>query len=364
MKVPFVDLKAQYLPIRKEIDDAIQHVIEKDLYVGGKAVSKFEAEFANYIGVDHCISCANGTDAIEIALKALGVGPGDEVIVPALTWISTAGAVSNVGAEPVFVDVLPLERTIDHELIEEKLTPRTKAIIPVHLYGLPARMAEISALAKRNDLKIVEDCAQAHGSEINGEKGGSFGDIATFSFYPSKNLGAFGDGGAITTKDARLAELCRRLSNHGQLERHDHRLIGRNSRLDSIQAAVLSVKLRYLDGWNNRQIEIAKAYSENLKRVICPTVPVEYRHVFHLYVIQSEHRGGLIKRLEDAQIGYGIHYPKPLPFVESYTYKNHKEGEFPVAERLCKEVLSLPMYAELSTKQINSVFESLNSFNI
>ncbi|MEM9339621.1 MAG: DegT/DnrJ/EryC1/StrS family aminotransferase, partial [Bacteroidota bacterium] len=273
MSIPFVDLNAQYQSIKSEVDHAIASVFETTSFIGGEPVRKFEEDFAQYLGANHCVSCANGTDAIEIALKALGVGPGDEVIVPALTWISTAGAVNNVGAAPVFVDVLADERTIDPSLIVPKITDKTRAILPVHLYGLPARMKEIKAIAVKHKLRIIEDCAQAHGAEIDGHKVGTMGDIATFSFYPSKNLGAYGDAGAIVTNDSELAERCKKLSNHGQLVKHDHQIIGRNSGLDAIQAAVLNVKLSYLDEWTKTRGCIASQYDSLLKEVLTPLVP-------------------------------------------------------------------------------------------
>lgn len=350
MNIPFVDLKPQHQAIKNEIDHAIQSVIEADLLVGGAAVEKFEKEFAAYQSVEYCVGVANGSDALEIALKALGIGVGDEVIVPALTWISTAGAVSNVGAEPVFVDVLEDEKTLNPSLIEERITERTKAIIPVHLYGLPARMTEIMSIAQKHELKVVEDCAQAHGAAINGKKVGTFGDVATFSFYPTKNLGAFGDGGAIVTSDRTLSQRMRQYSNHGQLEKHDHSIIGRNSRLDTVQAAILSVKLKYLDSWNAERNQLATMYGKGITDAICPVVPAGFKHVFHLYVIQSTERDILKERLEKGGIGCAIHYSKPIPFLEAYEYKNHTIGEFPIAEKLCREILSLPMWVGLGSK--------------
>lgn len=359
MSVPFVDLNAQYLSIKPEIDAAIQAILDNTTFIGGSEVATFEHEFAAYVGVEHCIACANGTDAIEMALKALGIGQGDEVIVPALTWISTAGAVSNVGAEPVFADVLPGERTIDPAEIKRKITSKTKAIIPVHLYGLPARMPDILAIAKSHNLKVIEDCAQAHGAAIDGKAVGTFGDVATFSFYPGKNLGAYGDAGAVVTNDKPLAETIRRLANHGQLSKHDHKIIGRNSRLDTLQAAILLVKLRHLEAWTEQRIAVAKRYDEQLKGVTLSMVPQGYRHVYHLYVIETPDREALIKRLKSEEIGCAIHYPVPLPFVEAYRYKGHKSGDFPVAEKLCSEILSIPMYAEMGDREILEVSKYL-----
>ncbi len=360
MAIPFVDLQAQYLSIKEEIDKAIHSVINGGSFIGGKVVSNFEHAFAEYIGVDHCIGCANGTDALEIALNALDIGAGDEVIVPALTWISTAEAVSNVGATPVFVDVLETERTIDPFQIEERLSPKTKAIIPVHLYGLPARMNELLSIAQKHNLKIVEDCAQAHGASIAGRKVGTFGDIATFSFYPTKNLGAYGDGGAILTRDEVLAEKCRRLTNHGQIDKHDHQALGRNSRLDTIQATILRVKLTHLDSWNEKRKMFAEAYDERLDQVLKPFVPNEYNHVFHLFVIQSTERDRLKDALQKHDIASLIHYPNPLPFLKPFDHLGYENGDFPVAEKLCREVLSLPIYSEMENSMVEKVCEIIN----
>ncbi|MEQ9467095.1 MAG: DegT/DnrJ/EryC1/StrS family aminotransferase [Ekhidna sp.] len=357
MSIPFVDLKAQYESIKHEIDAAIASVIDETAFIGGEVIKDFEKDFARYVGVKYCIGVANGTDAIEIALKALGIGEGDEVIVPALTWISTAGAVNNVGAEPVFVDVLEEERTIDPELIEGKITSKTKAIIPVHLYGLPARMDQILAIARKHNLKVIEDCAQAHGAKISERQVGTFGDIATFSFYPGKNLGAYGDAGGIVTDDDNLAEICRMLSNHGQLKKHDHRIIGRNSRLDTIQAAILKAKLPHLEKWTEGRIQVAKWYAEKLAGIVKPSIPENMRHVFHLYVVQSEKREELISRLKEVNIGCAIHYPTPLPHLKSYSYQRRKIGDFPVAEKLCSQILSLPMFAEMSEDEVDWVCE-------
>lgn len=362
MSVPFVDLKAQYLSIKDEIDEAIQHVLDTTQFIGGQIVKDFEESFADYVGVDHCVSCANGTDSLEMALKALGVGEGDEVIVPALTWISTAEAVNNVGAEPVFVDILQDEFTIDPTLIEDKITSKTKAIIPVHLYGLPARMPEIMAIAKKHNLKILEDCAQAHGASIDGQKVGTFGDISSFSFYPGKNLGAYGDAGAMVTNDSELALRLKQQANHGQLTKHDHRIIGRNSRMDTICAAVLSVKLRHLEKWTEQRIAHARKYTALLQTVQKPVVPEGYRHVYHLYVIQSDNRDELMAKLKAADIGCAIHYPSALPFVEAYKYKSHSTSDFPIASHVTERILSLPMYAEMR-EGVEEVCHLINKFD-
>ncbi len=361
MHIPFVDLNAQYQSIKQEISKAIDTCIQNTSFIGGTGVTDFEDDFAQFIGTPHCVACANGTDAIEIALKVLGVGEGDEVIVPALTWMSTGGAVNNVGADPIFVDVIENERTIDPRQIEKKITNRTKAIIPVHLYGLPARMDEVMQIAEQHNLKVLEDCAQAHGAKHKGRTVGTIGDIATFSFYPGKNLGAYGDAGAIVTSDPTLAERCRMLTNHGQLKKHHHRIIGRNSRLDTIQAAILKAKLPQLNDWIEGRNKVAHWYTKELNSVGKPIIPEGSDHVFHLYVVQSRERDELIRRLKEKEIGYGIHYPTPLPHLACYHYKNHKRGEFPVAEKLCGEIVSLPMFPELRKEQVSVVSEVVNS---
>jgi dTDP-4-amino-4,6-dideoxygalactose transaminase len=355
MSVPFVDLKAQYLSIKLEIDAAIASVLDQMTFIGGNEVEAFNEEFAAYVGTKHSIGCGNGTDAIEMALQALGIGFGDEVLVPALTWIATAGAVVNVGAKPVFVDVLADERTIDPALIVGKITPKTKAIIPVHFYGLPARMPEIMAIARKYNLTVIEDCAQAHGASIDGQRIGTFGDVATFSFYPGKNLGAYGDAGAVVTNNDKLAETISRLANHGQLSKHDHKIIGRNSRLDTMQAAILRVKLRHLEKWTEQRIEVAKQYSTKLSGVKTPVIPAGFRHVFHLYVVQSDHRDALMQSLKEKNVGCALHYPTPLPHLPAFSYQNCQMGSFPNAEKLCNEILSIPIYAEMGAKEIEKV---------
>jgi len=362
MSVPYADLKAQYLSIKSEIDQAIQDCIDQTAFIGGKMIKAFEDDFRIFSKAEYCVGCANGTDALEIALKALGVGVGDEVIVPASTWISTAGSVNNVGAEPVFVDVLEDERTMNPELIEEKITEKTKAIIPVHLYGLPARMKEIMEIANRHHLKVIEDSAQAHGASIDGKPIGTFGHVATYSFYPGKNLGAYGDAGGITMNDESLAKTCKMMTNHGQVIKHQHEIIGRNSRLDTIQAAILKAKLPYLSEWTEKRIAVANRYRELLKGVKTPSIPEGYRHVFHVFAIQSENRDEVKKRLDEAQIGNTIHYPNPLPHVPSYAYKGHQQGDFPVSEKLCREMISIPIFPEMTEDQIQEVVGVINRY--
>lgn len=363
-KLPFVDLKAQYKSIKNELDEAILQCIEDADFIKGSVVERFENDFASYIGADHCISCANGTDALEMILKALGIGRGDEVIVPAISWISTAECVSNTGAEPVFVDVNPLDCLIDPSLIEEKITPVTKAIIPVHIYGNPADMHSIIEVAKKYNLFVIEDCAQSHGAEIKGRKTGTFGIASAFSFFPSKNLGAFGDAGAVITNNPELAEKIRMLSNHGQLKvKHKHKIIGRNSRMDSLQAAVLQIKLKYLDNWNMKRISAAEQYISHLsnnRKFTLPVIRPYHKHVFHLFVIQCSNREHVINDLDAHGISYGIHYPHPMPFLEAYGYKNLTPGDFPAASVVTGKILSLPIYPEITPEQIKKVCDSLS----
>lgn len=361
MKIPFVDLKSQYLSVKNEIDSAIQEVISHTAFVGGQTVKSFEDAFAGYSGAAYAVGCANGTDAIEIALKAMGIKPGDEVIVPACTWISTAESVSAIGAIPVFADVLPGLYTIDPEDISRKVTSETRAIIPVHLYGLPAEMDEIMDVADKHGLMVMEDCAQAHGATYKGKKVGTFGEAASFSFYPGKNLGAYGDGGAMITDDERIAETMSMICDHGQKGKHNHLIEGRNSRLDGIQAAVLKVKLNHIEKWTDARNGNARYYNEKLADtgLLIPVIPDYSRHVFHLYVVQVENREQIMKLLGEKGIATGIHYPTPLPYLKAYEKLGHQPGDFPVSYRQKDKILSLPMFPELTREQIDYVCESL-----
>ena len=361
MNIPLVDLQKQYQSIRSEIDGAIANVIAETAFIKGKYVELFEQQFAKYIGVKHCIGCANGTDAIEIVLRALGVGAGDEVIVPARTWISTSEAVTTVGARVVFVDVDPQFYTIDARKIEEKITTRTKAIIPVHFYGLPAEMDEIMAIAKKHNLFVIEDTAQAHGSKYKGKMTGTFGVAATYSFFPGKNLGAYGDAGGIVTNDDSLATNCRMIADHGRLGKHDHGLEGRNSRLDGLQAAILSAKLPFLNSWTKARQQNAALYDEALKTldIRMPVVPEYSEHVFHLYVIQVENRDRVQESLQEKGVATGVHYPIALPFLKAYQYLGHKPPDFPIAHTQMTRIMSIPMYPELTGDQINYVADMI-----
>ena len=363
MRVPFVDLKTQYNSLKEELDAAILQVVSETAFVAGRYAAAFETQFAAYIGTEHCVAVANGTDAIEIALAALGIGPGDEIIVPANTFFATAEAVGNVGATTVFVDCEPNFYNIDTAKIEEKITPRTKALIPVHLYGLPAEMDAVMAIAIKHGLKVIEDCAQSHGADYKGKRTGTFGDIATFSFYPGKNLGAYGDAGAIVTNDANLADRCRLIANHGQPAKYQHTLIGRNSRMDGIQAAVLSVKLQHLDSWLDARRRNAARYNELLADagIQLPTAPEHATHTYHLFVIRVADRDAVAAKLNQAGVDTGLHYPTALPFLDAYSGAGHRPEDFPVAHSQMSELLSLPMYAELTDEMISHVCETLKA---
>jgi dTDP-4-amino-4,6-dideoxygalactose transaminase len=365
MRIPFVDLEAQYLSLKGELDGAIAKVVSETAFISGRYAAAFEASFAEYLGVDHCVAVANGTDALEIALQAVGIDAGDEVIVPANTFFATAEAVANIGATPVFVDNDPVFYNIDPSKIEAKITSKTKAIIPVHLYGLPAEMDEILGVAKRHDLKVVEDCAQAHGATYKGVKVGTFGDAATFSFYPSKNLGAAGDAGAIVTNDKDTADRARLIANHGQPAKNRHTIEGRNSRMDGIQAAVLSVKLPYLDSWLDARRSHAELYDELLvdSGIELPKAPDHSNHVYHLYVIRLADRDQAAAKLADEGIETGMHYPVALPFIEAYATRGYKPTDFPVSHAQMGQLLSLPMYAELTDEMIGQVCSVLKSIS-
>jgi dTDP-4-amino-4,6-dideoxygalactose transaminase len=361
MRVPFVDLKAQYETLKPEFDAAIMQALSETAFIAGRYATAFENAFAEYLGVENCVAVANGTDAIEIALRAMGIEPGDEVIVPANTFLATAEGVSNIGAIPVFVDNLADTYNIDPAKIAEKITSNTKAIIPVHLYGLPAEMDEVMAIAKKHGLKVLEDCAQAHGATYRGQKVGTLGDAATFSFYPSKNLGAFGDAGGIVTNNSEVAAKARLIANHGQFAKNRHTIIGRNSRMDGIQAAVLGVKLPHLDGWLDARRKNAERYNELLadSGLTLPIDSDNATHTYHLYVVQVPNRDEVQAKLAEAEIESGLHYPTPIPLMEAYSDLGYKPDDFPVAVSQMDRILSLPMYAELTDPQIEHVCTTL-----
>ncbi|MCX6133072.1 MAG: DegT/DnrJ/EryC1/StrS family aminotransferase [Ignavibacteriales bacterium] len=362
MKIPLVDLKAQYAGIKTEIDSAVQLVLDETDFINGGAVSKFEQSFAAYCGTRSAVGLANGTDALQLSLLALGIGRGDEVITAVNTFIATSEAISATGARPVFVDNDPQTYTIDVSKIEEKITPHTKAIIPIHLYGQPAAMIALNEIAARRNLAVVEDAAQAHGASFKGKSVGTLGKIACFSFYPGKNLGAYGDAGAIATNDEALANKVRMLANHGRLKKYEHEMEGYNSRLDTLQAAVLDVKLRHLRAWTQRRQQHAAQYSQLLSRaaeIVTPVVHPDATHVFHLYVVRVRQREKVQQALKEAGIATGIHYPIPLHMQPAYKYLGLPAGSYPVAERFAGEILSLPMYPELTADQVTFICDIL-----
>lgn len=361
MKVPFVDLDAQYQSIKTEIDAAIAAVIKSAAFIGGQYVKQFENEFAEYCRAKYCVGVGNGTDAIYIALRALGIGPGDEVVTVANSFIATSEAITMTGARVVFVDCDPQTYNIDCEKVTTVITPRTKAIVPVHLYGQSVDINALKTIAQAHDLFIVEDAAQAHGAEYNGCRVGTLGDAACFSFFPGKNLGAYGDAGAIVTNDASLADKCRMIANHGRLKKYNHEFEGVNSRLDGLQAAILSVKLKHLDTWTHRRRDNAALYKEYLNDsgVPSPYVAPNVKHVYHLFVVQVSNRDAIQQHLSSKGIATGIHYPIPLPNLMAYRYLEYNMSNFPNATELSKKILSLPMFAELQRKQIEYVCTEL-----
>ena len=360
--IPLVGLFDQYQTIKPEIDAAIQNIITNSAFVGGDEVRRFEQEFAAYCEAKACVGVGNGTDALYLALRALGIGPGDEVITVAHTFIATSEAISMTGATPIFIDVLDDTMLMDPALIEPAITPRTKAIIPVHLYGQSCDMDAIMEIARKHGLKVIEDAAQAHGGRWRGQRVGSIGDAATFSFYPGKNLGAFGDAGAVVSQDEELIERVRMIANHGRLEKYTHKMEGVNSRLDGMQAAILRVKLRHLDEWNAKRRQIADAYREQLvdRGIALPTVHENAEPVWHLFVIRVGERERLQSLLKEEGIATGIHYPVPLH--QQPAYENRRDSySLPATERAAQEVMSLPMYPELNDEQIEAVCNAVSS---
>ncbi len=365
LSVPFADLHAQYLSIKPEIDAAIAEVIRTSAFIRGPHVERFEHEFATAVGAAHCVSCANGTDSLYIAMHALGVGPGDEVIAPAHSWISTTETITQAGGSVVFCDTDASTFTIDPRQIEAKITPRTVGIIPVHLYGQPADMTAIMAIAAKHKLWVIEDCAQAHLARCDGRMVGSFGSAASYSFYPGKNLGAMGDAGAITTNDPVLAERMAMFARHGGLTKGEHRIEGINSRLDGLQAAVLSAKLPHLARWTHQRQKIAQKYNDRLSSapgLELPRIASGRDHVWHLYVVQHEARDALASHLKSRGVQTAVNYPVALPFVPAYARLDHRPAEFPHAYRQQSRILSLPLFAEMSEQQLAKVVESIVEF--
>lgn len=361
MKIRFVDLSAQHKPLEHELKAVFNRVLENCSFVLGVEVENFEKLFAAFCGVEHCVTVANGTAALQLVLQALGVGPGDEVITVSHTFIATAEAINAAGARPVFVDINPISYTMDPASLESAITPRTKAIIPVHLYGQPADMDAINAIAARYHVPVVEDSCQAHGAKYKGRRAGSLATAACFSFYPSKNLGACGEGGAVTTNDPQLARKVRMLRDHGSVKKYEHEFPAYNLRLEGIQGGVLAAKLPHLDGWNQSRRAIAQRYNELFSgsKVVVPRQMSYAEHVYHLYVVVVEDREPLRKALTEQGIENGLHYPVPLHLQRAYEYLGYKKGDFPVSERVAANHVSLPMYAELPIEHVNYVAKAV-----
>lgn len=361
MVIPFVDLKAQYASIRAEVGDAIQRVLDSAQFTLGPEVAAFEAEFAAYCSAPHGVGVNTGTSALHLALLAAGVGPGDEVVTVPFTFVATVSAIQYTGARPVFVDIDPRSFTIDVSAIEAAITPRTKAIVPVHLYGLPADMDPILDIARRHGLRVIEDACQAHGALYKGRRAGSLGDMGCFSFYPGKNLGAYGEGGMVTTADAGFARTLRMLRDWGAEQKYHHVLKGYNFRLEALQAAVLRVKLRHLEDWTEARRAAAAGYDRLLAPldIELPACPAHMRHVYHLYVIRTPAREAWQTALDAQGVQTGIHYPVPVHLQPAFADLGHGPGSFPHAERAAREVLSLPMFPELTPAQQQQVASAL-----
>jgi dTDP-4-amino-4,6-dideoxygalactose transaminase len=365
MQIPFVDLKAQYKSIQQSIDTAISNVITETAFIGGKYVKQFESDFAKLYGVKHVISCANGTDSLYIIMKMLGIGHGDEVITAANSWISSSETITQAGARPVFIDVHPDYFSMDETKLRGLITSNTKAVIVVHLQGQVCEMDAIVSICREKNIPIIEDCAQAHFSEYKGKRAGLIGIAGSFSFYPGKNLGAYGDAGCIVTNDDALAEKCRMYANHGALKKPNHQIEGINSRMDGLQASILSAKLPYILGWTDKRVEHAGLYNKYLQGIsgiVLPTVRPSTKHTFHLYVIRAQRRNDLIGFLKEKGIETSIHYPTALPNLAAYNYLGHTPSDFPIATRLQDEILSLPMYPELSETMIESISQTIRIF--
>jgi len=364
MKVPFVDLYAQYLTLKPQIDEAIAAVIQESAFIRGRFVAEFEKQYAAAYGVKHCVSVANGTDAIYIMLKMLGIGPGDEVVTSANTWIASSETITQAGARVVFADVEPDYYDLDPAEVERKITPRTKAVLAVHLLGQPADMERLVNICQKRGIILLEDCAQAHFATYNGKRVGRFGQAGTFSFYPGKNLGAYGDAGAIITDNDDLADRCRTFARHGAhaTSKHDHLMEGVNSRMDGLQAAVLLAKLPHIQEWNAKRFQHARRYTELLAKVpgvVTPKLRPNATHIFHAYVVRVPRRNQVQQHLNANGVATTIHYPTPLPFLKAYGYLGHTASDFPVAHEHAAEILSLPLYPELTDEMIQYVCAQL-----
>lgn len=364
-RIPLVDLKAQYYSIREDIDQAIEKVIKKTDFIMGEEVSIFENEFSKFLNVDYAVGVSSGTDALHLALYSLGVGRNDEVIVPSHTFTATAEIIAWLGAKPVFADIDEKTYTISPKEIEKAITKRTKAIIPVHLYGHPADMLPIVNIAKKNNIFIIEDCAQAHGAKYRERIVGNFSDMAAFSFYPGKNLGAYGDAGMVVTNNKKLADKIKILRNHGRKEKYTHQIIGFGNRLDTLQAAILSAKLKYLNDWNKARRRIAGRYNTSLKSLEEVILPVEQswaESVYHLYVIQANKRDELRSYLKEKGIETGIHYPLPLHMQPAYKYLGYKKNDLKITTYIAEQIVSLPLYPEIEDDTVDYICKCIKDF--
>jgi len=364
MRLKMVDLHRQYLGIKAEIDEAIQSVLTAADFIMGSAVKEFEDDLAGYLGTKHAVGCASGTDALQVGMMALGIGRGDEVITSPFTFVATAETVALLGATPVYVDIDAKTYNLDIRQIAARITSSTKAIIPVHLYGQPADLAPLLALAGERGLKVIEDAAQAIGARYHGRSVGTFGDIGCFSFFPSKNLGAYGDGGAMMTNDAALAERCRMVTVHGSKKRYQHEILGVNSRLDTLQAAVLRVKLRHLEAWTEARVRIAHRYDDALRglELVTPYCAPDVRHVYNQYSIRTPRRDALAEFLKSKGVGHAIHYPLPLNLQPAFRHYVPEGTNFPVAEAVSGEIISLPIYPEMPGVEIDLVTAAMREF--
>lgn len=365
MQVPFLDLRAINEPIRSELEAVYAQVLDESHFIYGRQVSGFESAFADKCGVKHCIATGNCTDALYITLSMLGIKPGDEVLIPAMTWITDAEVVTQLGATPVFIDVDEHSFTIDTSKIESSITDKTRAIIPVHLYGRICDMPAIISIAEKHDLMVVEDCAQSHFASVKGKVAGSFGRAGVFSFYPTKNLGALGDAGCIITNDDELALACRKFANHGATDKNSHEFPGINSRMDTLQAAILNVKLEHIDRWNDERNRLASVYTHALSEIEELTLPSAFpegAHVFHIYAIATKRRDKLKVFLKEEGVLSEIHYPKAVPFTRAYAHMNFRSGDFPVSYLLQNEQLSLPLYPGMTEEMQSHVIKTIKSF--
>lgn len=365
MQIPFVDLKAQYKNMQAEMDAAITSVINETAFIGGKYVKTFEEKFASLYGVKHVISCANGTDSLYIIMKMLGIGKGDEVITAANSWISSSETITQTGATPVFLDVHPQYHSMDETKLEALITPNTKAVLAVHLQGQMCDIEAINEICNKHKIHLIEDCAQSHFSEYKGKRAGITGIAGSFSFYPGKNLGAYGDAGCIITNDDALAEKCKMYANHGALKKHHHIIEGINSRLDGLQAAILTAKLPYILEWTQKRINVAAWYGHYLKDITeiqRPTTRPDSKHTYHLYVICAAKRDQLMQYLKAQGVETAIHYPTPLPGLPAYKYLNYKPSDYPVADKLQYEILSLPVYPEMTEEMVEHVSNLVRNF--